>query len=1011
MPDHVDVTVTNPWTKQPVVLSLDRYNLRAPDWELRVYNDPVNPTNYLVLPSNQWPEVGTFRGKVSNDPSASVAAGFKPDGRLWAHVNHGCRDTDENEGDTIHYDRYESTDRFDWVVVDSSTEYTLSSGSYGYAWTSNMPTPTPDPGIWTSYFDTPATNFGCLATKNMWRLPLQRARVCATVISSVFANAFGRDLRLMVANEESTYNVVDYLQARDGGFCHQISIMAVLLFSDNVTALPGAGTNYDMIAFSAEVGGGLGDCPGTWTETDAENMDGCVHNHEMSHNMGVDDYVGNWDYTCRYRTHTSETGSGRGWALQSVRKSIEERATNKATYAWVMYHSPLPPWAGADYVSTTPGTPVAVDVLQNDRMATSTNRATMSVVSFETPSEQGCSVTNLGGGWLRYTPRAGFVGDDLFHYYVGDDTGLKSLAAVRVLVHDPADPLRAQFTFDDTAGAFAYDRVQSQTLELVGGSFDTNSVPGVVGRALHLDESNYLDAVATPAAYWYAPMDVSHSFSLWYKPDADVRSEQILYTQSECDGSTQYRCSGVVIGLDSGKVYARAPMLGEQDEPSVYAPVASYSGMWHHVVAEVDRKARLLRLFVDGIEYTSTFSTSALDARTLVVGEAASRLGRERGDDGLRFAGVLDDFLIYSKALTPDEIAGLYAAADTLPLFVAGPVPGNGNGTISFQPALAWMASRPHCRHDVYIGTDQAQVLNATTGTPGIFMGRQTMATWAPGSPLAPGTWHFWRVDEVAGTTVVKGPVWSFKTAVDPLHAGLALHLTLDAGDTSGTNTLDTAGPPYEDGGLSGGKGSPLLTNGVVAGAMWFNGTAACISTKQPLYTETSSATLLAWVKRCGTQEPFAGILFNRGGSSVAGLHMGATNELRYTWNDVSATYDWDSGLVPPEDEWTLAALVVTPGCAIMYMGTGTCLRARTNSVAHAPLAFNAALCVGRDPVGEDGDEGKRCFRGAIDDVMVWDRALSHAELQAILDSAATGRGIGGERVQPPPALRRDPCS
>ena len=38
LPDHVDVTVNNPYTGKPVVLSLDRYNMRAADYQVRIYN-------------------------------------------------------------------------------------------------------------------------------------------------------------------------------------------------------------------------------------------------------------------------------------------------------------------------------------------------------------------------------------------------------------------------------------------------------------------------------------------------------------------------------------------------------------------------------------------------------------------------------------------------------------------------------------------------------------------------------------------------------------------------------------------------------------------------------------------------------------------------------------------------------------------------------------------------------------------------------------------------------------
>ncbi len=61
LPDNLSLTVTNTWTRQPVVFNLLRYNLRATNYQARVYTDA---TNFSTLPANQLPEVTTYRGRI-----------------------------------------------------------------------------------------------------------------------------------------------------------------------------------------------------------------------------------------------------------------------------------------------------------------------------------------------------------------------------------------------------------------------------------------------------------------------------------------------------------------------------------------------------------------------------------------------------------------------------------------------------------------------------------------------------------------------------------------------------------------------------------------------------------------------------------------------------------------------------------------------------------------------------------------------------------------------------------
>ncbi|MFT4761816.1 MAG: hypothetical protein ACI9LN_003799 [Saprospiraceae bacterium] len=72
----------------------------------------------------------------------------------------------------------------------------------------------------------------------------------------------------------------------------------------------------------------------------------------------------------------------------------------------------------------------------------------------------------------------------------------------------------------------------------------------------------------------------------------------------------------------------------------------------------------------------------------------------------------------------------------------------------------------------------------------------------------------------------------------------------------------------------------------------------------------TNNFTISTWIKREGDQNDWAGLVFSRPGSGTSGLNMGTDNELRYHWQG-SGSYNWNSGHVVPDGEWTHVALVV----------------------------------------------------------------------------------------------------
>jgi autotransporter-associated beta strand protein len=301
---------------------------------------------------------------------------------------------------------------------------------------------------------------------------------------------------------------------------------------------------------------------------------------------------------------------------------------------------------------------------------------------------------------------------------------------------------------------------------------------------------------------------------------------------------------------------------------------------------------------------------------------------------------------------------------------------------VGFQPSLRWTPVSACHGQDVYFGTDPAAVANATTASPQS-MGRQDGASFALPVELPPGTAFYWRVDQVSREgVVIPGPVWSFTTAAEPLLADLALQLSLDAGDSVTPMVYDLAGPPYQDAAQ---QNSPAPVAGIAGDALTFNGTNQSLQVPA-LNLNSSSATIAAWIKRNGNQINFSGLAYCRGGSTVSGFNFTTGNQLGYTWNNDSGSVYFNSGLVPPDGQWVLVALVVAPDHATLWLGTadGT-LTSASNNIPHAVQAFDAPLHIACDPFGG------RFFKGTMDEVSVWVRALGAGEIGTLLAKGRAG--------------------
>jgi hypothetical protein len=265
---------------------------------------------------------------------------------------------------------------------------------------------------------------------------------------------------------------------------------------------------------------------------------------------------------------------------------------------------------------------------------------------------------------------------------------------------------------------------------------------------------------------------------------------------------------------------------------------------------------------------------------------------------------------------------------------------------------LTWTAGRNAVAHDVYIGDmDQLMPLGRIKGQPRVKI-----------SGLSPRVDYVWRIDEVAKDgTIEEGPLWSFSVR----------------GSQIGYWKLDNTA---EDalGNFAGAiRGEPVWQEGHTNQAIQLDGRNDYVEIPA-LNLNTATLTICAWINAPAQNAQIPGVVLCRTGQTVAGINLEGTN-LRYHWNDLSSTWNWNSGLTVPTDRWVFVALTIKPENGTLYLYDGNAMKSAENHIVHTVEEFDGPLCIGRDSGFND-----RYFKGAIDDVRIFDFPLSVAQVEAV---------------------------
>lgn len=213
---------------------------------------------------------------------------------------------------------------------------------------------------------------------------------------------------------------------------------------------------------------------------------------------------------------------------------------------------------------------------------------------------------------------------------------------------------------------------------------------------------------------------------------------------------------------------------------------------------------------------------------------------------------------------------------------------------------------------------------------------------------------------------------------------GISLHFEFD--ETTGDIASDS-GPAGANSSIINGDGAANWVDGVVGtGALSLNGSNEYIETV-PFFSETTNKlTMTAWVK-LNDLDAFDGVIVHRDATTMGLLIGQSADKVGYLWNADAQTFGFLGGPDLNTDVWTFIAVVIEPDKATLYaQELGGTLNSGINYNDHAELTITD----GRFNIGLDPASGTtRYLDGLIDDVRVYNRALSPFEIQALANLGA----------------------
>jgi glucose/arabinose dehydrogenase/PKD repeat protein len=515
----------------------------------------------------------------------------------------------------------------------------------------------------------------------------------------------------------------------------------------------------------------------------------------------------------------------------------------------------------------------------------------------------------------------------------------------------PSGPVAA-LAFDDASGTTARDASgfgNNGTLQ----NGPTWTTAGKYGGALTFDGVN--DRVTIPDA---DNLDLSTlTLEAWVKPRVRGNWDNILLKEGQ---------NNLAYGMYATGDAATNKPNGAVGDAEVYGTSALGTGAWKHVALTYDGSA--MRLYVGGTLVATKTGVSAPRTTDGVLSIGGDAVWADEF-----FDGQIDELRVYDRALTAAQVTTDMntrigsAPADTTAPAVSLTAPAAGASVTGATDVRADASDNVGVQ-SVQFKLDGANLGAADTSSPyGVTWDTTTASN---GSHTLTAV-----ARDAAGNTTTSA---ARQVTVANQAAGPAPVLALGFNDGSGTTARDASGRG-NTGTLSNATWSSA---GRYGSALSFNGTNSWVTVADSASLDLTSAyTLEAWVKPSSLTPWDAVLLKEAPGTLSYGLYASADagNLVPNGW---VGFYDVYGTGTPPSGQWTHLALTYDGTTESLYVN-GTLVAARPG--VPPATASNDPLRIGGDAVWSD-----EFFNGLIDEVRVYDKALTAAQVSADMQAPIT---------------------
>jgi hypothetical protein len=307
----------------------------------------------------------------------------------------------------------------------------------------------------------------------------------------------------------------------------------------------------------------------------------------------------------------------------------------------------------------------------------------------------------------------------------------------------------------------------------------------------------------------------------------------------------------------------------------------------------------------------------------------------------------------------------------TAPAPVTLSVTKNGTGTGTVTSAPAGIACGTDCSETAAGGTQFTLTATAAAGS--------TFAGW---SGPCTGTAATCAVALTAATTVTATFNSSLATPAPGSPSGLVAAYTFN--ETSGSTVADASGN-NNTGSLS--AGVTRTTQGRFGGALVFNGAGLVTVPHSASLNLTSGMTLQAWVFPTGPLSAWSTlILKEQPGDLAYALYAGSPNNRPSVYFNSDRSVGGPAAL--PLNTWSHVAGTFD-GSTLRFYVNGTLVASRAH--AGSIVTSTRALRFGGNTIWSE------YFQGRLDEIRLYNRALSPAEIQIDMNAPVGGpSGLGG---------------